>query len=83
MAQELKKLGAKVELFENSILVHSAPLHTPTETLCSHNDHRIVMSLCTLLTQLGGSIEGAEAVSKSFPDFFDKLKDVDIDVTTK
>jgi len=73
MAQELKKLGAKVELFENSILVHSAPLHTPTETLCSHNDHRIVMSLCTLLTQLGGSIEGAEAVNKSLPDYFERL----------
>jgi len=41
------------------------------------------MSLAVLLTRTGGSIEGAEAVSKSFPDFFDKLKDVDIDVTTK
>ena len=40
-------------------------------------------ALAVLLTLTGGSIEGAEAVNKSFPDFFDKLKALGIDVTTQ
>jgi 5-enolpyruvylshikimate-3-phosphate synthase len=32
------------------------------------------MACAVLLTLVGGEIEGAEAVKKSFPDFFDLLK---------
>ena len=32
------------------------------------------------MTLTGGVIEGAEAVSKSFPDFFDKLQALGIEV---
>jgi 3-phosphoshikimate 1-carboxyvinyltransferase len=31
------------------------------------------MALAILATETGGEIEGAEAVSKSFPDFFERL----------
>jgi len=42
-----------------------------------------VMALSVLLTFTGGSIEGAEAVRKSFPDFFEKLAALGIEVTEK
>ncbi len=74
MAEELAKLGAKVEVEEDTITVSLSTLRSPTEPLCSHNDHRIVMALAVLLTRLGGRIDGAEAVQKSMPDFFDRLK---------
>ena len=74
MAQELGKLGVRVELGDNEITVHSPDTLTPpTEALNGHNDHRIVMACAVLLTLVGGEIEGCEAVSKSFPDFFEKL----------
>ena len=38
------------------------------------------MSEAVLLTVTGGIIEGAEAVSKSFPNFFDKLASLGIEV---
>jgi len=38
------------------------------------------MSLAVLLTLTGGSIEGAEAVSKSFPTFFDDISRLGIEV---
>jgi 3-phosphoshikimate 1-carboxyvinyltransferase len=38
------------------------------------------MALSVLCTIFGGEIEGAEAVNKSFPDFFEKLQSVGIDV---
>jgi 5-enolpyruvylshikimate-3-phosphate synthase len=38
------------------------------------------MSEAVLLTQTGGIIDGAEAVAKSFPDFFQKLASLGIEV---
>ena len=78
MAQELKKLGVDVEIGENSVTVHSADVKAPKETLCGHNDHRIVMALSVLCTLVGGEIEGAEAVFKSYPAFFDALKKLNV-----
>ena len=40
------------------------------------------MALAVLLTVTGGTIAGAEAVSKSFPDFFDKLQSLGIRLHT-
>ena len=42
--------------------------------LDGHNDHRIVMALSVLATSVGGTIRGAEAVAKSYPDFFEVLQ---------
>ena len=79
MAQELEKLGVQCEIEENTIRV-SPGLRLPAEPLCGHNDHRIVMSCAILLTRVGGTITGAEAVNKSFPDFFDRLRGLGIEV---
>ncbi len=80
MAQELKKFGVDVEFGENSVTVKSAVLKAPSEALNGHNDHRIVMSLSVLCTLVGGEIEGAEAVEKSYPEFFDVIKSLGVDV---
>ena len=73
MAEELKKFGASVSVYEDTVVIYPADFHKPTETLAGHNDHRIVMSLSVLLTLTGGEIDGAEAVSKSYPAFFEDL----------
>ena len=78
MAQELAKLGVSVEVGENTISVSPQRLHAPTEKLCGHNDHRIVMSLAILLTQVGGVIDDAQSVSKSMPQFWDLLQSLGI-----
>lgn len=74
MAEELAKFGAQVEVKEDSVEVKKCDLHSPEQTLLSHNDHRIAMSLAVLMTKYGGVLDGAEAVKKSFPDFFDVMK---------
>ncbi|MBR6977501.1 MAG: 3-phosphoshikimate 1-carboxyvinyltransferase, partial [Lachnospiraceae bacterium] len=74
MAEELRKFGAEIETHEHSAVILPTPLHTPRETLKSHNDHRVVMALTLLLSLYGGEIEGAEAVRKSYPDFFTDLR---------
>ncbi len=80
MEQELRKLGARCAIEEDRIQVFPG-LHTPAEPLDGHNDHRIVMACSVLLTRVGGVIRGAEAVSKSFPDFFEQLQKLKIEVT--
>ncbi len=78
MAEELAKFGAKIRVDENCIEIEKTPLSPPKTPLDGHNDHRVVMSLAILAIRYGGTIHGAEAVGKSFPNFFDVLKKVDV-----
>ncbi len=90
MRQELAKLGIPVQISDNEIEVGvpaqisnneievNSEAHAPEESLSGHNDHRIVMALAVLLTKTGGSIDGAEAVAKSLPDFWDRMKELGV-----
>ena len=80
MAEELAKFGVAVDVAEDSIVVHSGGLRPPQEVLDGHNDHRIVMALCTIMTLTGGILDGAEAVRKSLPDYFSMLRDLGAEV---
>lgn len=80
MAEELKKFGVSVSVYEDSVVIYSNGFKKPEATLYGHNDHRIVMSLSVLLSITGGEIDGAEAVKKSFPDFFERLHTLGIEV---
>ena len=80
MAEELKKFGTSVTVYDDTVVIYPAEFHAPCEVLCGHNDHRIVMALSVLLTLTGGVIDGAEAVSKSYPGFFENLRALGIEV---
>ena len=75
MRQELAKFGVPVEIGENQIRV-GCGLRAPVGVLQGHNDHRVVMALSVLCLKTGGVIAGAEAVNKSFPDFFTRLREL-------
>ncbi len=80
MKEELSKFGAEL-VYENSkVTVICKELKKPDKSLCSHNDHRVVMALALLCAIKGGEIENAEAVDKSFPDFFGILKNLGVEV---
>lgn len=83
MAEELAKCGALLTIGENEILVHKGELYAPKEKICGHNDHRIVMAMSVLLSRLGGEIQGAEAVAKSYPNFFGDVQKIGIEVKEK
>ncbi|MBO5702064.1 MAG: 3-phosphoshikimate 1-carboxyvinyltransferase [Clostridia bacterium] len=78
MKCELGKFGAEIQVFDGldggTVKVLPSELHAPSSPLDSHNDHRVAMALAILCTRFGGVIEGAESVSKSMPDFFEKLE---------
>lgn len=74
MRGELAAFGAEFDVEEDHVIIRCAQFHAPCRALSGHNDHRIVMALSVLCTVCGGEIEGAEAVAKSMPDFFEKLR---------
>lgn len=74
MSEELAKFGICTEISDNEFTVKKSEIKPPPEILSSHNDHRILMALSVLLCLTGGGISGAEAVNKSFPEYFDKIK---------
>lgn len=73
MAEELSKCGVKVQMGENEIFVPGGQVKVPDCPFDSHNDHRIAMALAVLSTVTGGTIQNAQAVNKSMPEFFKLL----------
>ena len=81
-ASELNALGAHVEVDgDNLIIQGTAELNGGT--VDSHNDHRIAMMAAVTASRCTSQvvINGAEAVNKSYPDFFDHYRLLGGDVT--
>ena len=78
MAEEMAKFGAEIKVNENDIVVYKKELHEPISELSSHNDHRIAMALSVAASRFGGTINGAEAVNKSYPDYFETIRKLGI-----
>lgn len=74
LQQELTKLGVEVTFREDSMLI-KGKRQLNGATIDAHNDHRIAMcfGIAGILTQTPILIEGAEAVEKSYPTFWQQL----------
>lgn len=79
MQEELAKFGIRTEAGIGTFTVFPG-YRAPSGPICGYNDHRVVMALAVLCTVTGGTILGAEAVSKSFPDFFEKLSELGVEI---
>jgi 3-phosphoshikimate 1-carboxyvinyltransferase len=76
MAQELTKLGVRVEELPDGLVIHGSRL-TPAPVQ-GHHDHRIVMalSLAGLAFDRPIEIDTAEAMNVTFPNFMDLMTDL-------
>ena len=79
MKEELEKFSVAVEIEDDKIIVGSG-IKPPNKPISSHNDHRIVMATSLLCSLVGGTIEGAEATAKSWPDYFKVIKSLGIEI---
>lgn len=76
MAECMKKIGVEVEEKPDGIMITGGCNPPEGEIVIdSYNDHRIVMAMSIAAVSLGVeiTIEGAEAVNKSYPSFFAEL----------
>ncbi len=78
MQTELSKFGVDIIVNEDEIIIPKTELKEPEEILNCHNDHRIAMSLAVLCSKVGGTLENARCVNKSYPEFFDDIKKLGI-----
>lgn len=77
----LKKLGVDVKIENDSLIIHgSQTLHG--NEFDSYNDHRIVMTLAIAGTVCDQklTINNAEAINKSYPDFFKDLQSLGAEI---
>ncbi|MBD0364825.1 MAG: 3-phosphoshikimate 1-carboxyvinyltransferase, partial [Flavisolibacter sp.] len=75
LQEEFGKMGVAIELQENKMLVKGGG-SVKTAFVSSHNDHRIAMACAVAALKANGAvqIEKAEAVNKSYPQFWEHLK---------
>ncbi len=76
MATELRKVGAGVVEGADYIEITPPPRIRPA-TIDTYNDHR--MAMCFSLAALGDAsitINDPDTVSKTFPDYFDRLREI-------
>ena len=73
VAAGINALGGRATAFADSIRIEPTPLHGGV--VDAMGDHRIAMAFSILGLEVPGvAIEGAESVSKTFPDFYAMLK---------
>src|SRR5699024_10342769 len=70
LREEFRKLGIVIELKNNEMHVHGGTI-SPGH-VHAHGDHRIAMACAAAATSVTGEIiiSNAEAVNKSYPDFW-------------
>ena len=77
MAEGLRRMGAVVEERPDGVSIHGpAALHGATVE--SHGDHRVAMALAVAALAASGptTIEDADCVAVSYPNFFAQLEDL-------
>ena len=82
MAEELEALGAETTEEPDVLTVHGSESDLRGATVDGRADHRIVMALAVaaLAAEDTTTIRGGEHVDVSFPDFFDAMADLGMDV---
>jgi 3-phosphoshikimate 1-carboxyvinyltransferase len=75
LQQEFGKMGLAITLQDDLMLIKGATALTGT-TVHSRHDHRIAMACAVAAQRANGNtiIEAADAINKSYPNFFDHLK---------
>lgn len=75
LQEEFGKMGVRIELQDDLMLVYGGSGLKGVVTH-SHHDHRIAMACAVAALQANGvtTIEEAEAINKSYPDFYEHLQ---------
>ncbi|MEO6548340.1 MAG: 3-phosphoshikimate 1-carboxyvinyltransferase [Ferruginibacter sp.] len=75
LQQEFGKLGVEINLQDDLMLVKGGN-GVKSSTVHSHHDHRIAMACAVAALKAADDIviEGAEAINKSYPQFFEHLE---------
>jgi len=71
---ELEKLGALVDITEDSLRLKASNAIHSNVTINTYKDHRMAMAFAPLALKQALTINEADVVSKSYPDFWKDLE---------
>jgi 3-phosphoshikimate 1-carboxyvinyltransferase len=77
LREEFEKLSTQIDLHDDEMLVHgNGGVFVKNQILNSHHDHRIAMACAVACLQADFEVQirNAEAVNKSYPDFWQHMK---------
>lgn len=77
---ELTKLGAEVQVTSEALLLQPAASIKSNIVISTYQDHRMAMAFAPLALKTTLTIEEAEVVSKSYPNFWNDLKQVGFEI---
>ena len=78
---ELQKLGAKIEVDDQSLHLSPAKNILQNVDIDTYNDHRMAMAFAPLALKTSLAIKDCRVVTKSFPTFWEDLKNIGISVS--
>ena len=73
---EIEKLDGDVKITEDSLHLSVSKVFKDNIEIETYNDHRMAMAFAPLALKIHLVIKDADVVSKSYPDFWNDLKDV-------
>ena len=81
LKNEINKFGTAIKITNDSLHLLDPKSLTPNAIIETYNDHRMAMAFAPLALRTEFSIKEAEVVSKSFPDFWENLKQLGFNTT--
>lgn len=81
LKNELEKLGASVSISDDSLTLEPSNTIHPNIKIKTYQDHRMAMAFAPLALKTAVIIEEAEVVSKSYPAFWEDLKNIGFKIT--
>jgi 3-phosphoshikimate 1-carboxyvinyltransferase len=80
LKKELTKLGASIETTDERLILSPGGVPKPDVVIDTYHDHRMAMAFAPLAMRTGIYIEDAGVVSKSYPDFWEDIKSLGIEL---
>ena len=81
LKMELEKLGARVEISEDSLQLYSSNEVVKHIAIDTYHDHRMAMAFAPLGLKVPITINDCGVVSKSFPSFWEDMTRIGVSVT--
>ena len=80
LKNELEKLGAQVSIDNESLFLEPSVVINPDIKIKTYQDHRMAMAFAPLALKTNIIIEDAAVVSKSYPAFWEDLKNIGFEI---
>jgi 3-phosphoshikimate 1-carboxyvinyltransferase len=77
---ELEKLGAQVSISEDSLRLFPSEAISENIEINTYNDHRMAMAFAPLALKIPITINDCDVVTKSFPSYWEDLKNAGFDI---